>query len=317
MNVREPTEVVRSWTTDSRRWANFKPRDGDIVICTSAKCGTTWMQQIVSLLVFQSPEPRSVQEPSPWLDMRVPPLEAMLANLEGQTHRRFIKSHVQLEALPVYDALRYIHVARDGRDAFMSWHNHSFNYSDMAVASQSAAGMADETIGKPLPRPSESIRDYFDVWMTEGEGARLADDFPASRYFAIERSYWAARRTMPNLLMVHYADLKADLNGQMRRIAAFLGMDIPEVVWPSLIEAASFDSMRKNGATLMPRAAMGWDKGHERFLNKGTNGRWRDELSAEQIARYETRAARELSPSLAKWLANGSLAAGDPLQMAD
>src|ERR1043166_8841424 len=59
-----------TWTTDSTRWAHYTPRDGDVIIGTAWKCGTTWTQQIVSLLIFQSPEPRPILEISPWIDCR-------------------------------------------------------------------------------------------------------------------------------------------------------------------------------------------------------------------------------------------------------
>jgi aryl sulfotransferase len=309
--VNAPTRETRSWTTDSRRWARYTPRPGDIVIATSAKCGTTWMQQIVSLLIFQSDEPRTLQETSPWIDMRFAPLDEVMKQIEGQSHRRFLKAHIAFDALPVYDEVRYIHVGRDGRDAFMSWHNHCLGYSPGSLAVADWFGQQDESIALPHPRTPQDPREFFDPWMTEGEGARLADDFPAARFFEIERSYWAERKR-PNLLMVHYNDLKADLEGEMRRIAAFLDISVPEELRPALVHAAGFDFMRQNGAALMPRAAMGWDKGHERFLNKGTNERWRAVLSAEQVARYEARMTRELPPNLARWVAHGRLVAGDP-----
>jgi aryl sulfotransferase len=316
MQMHAPTREVRSWTTDSRRWAQYTPRDGDIVIATAPKCGTTWMQQIVSLLVFQSTEPCAIHMISPWIDMRVPPLETVMEFIAAQTHRRFLKSHLPFDAMPVYDGVRYIHVARDGRDAFMSWHNHASNYSELSVTVQTAAGMADETIAKPLPRPAASPHDYFDVWMTDGPEAALVDDSPAMRFFDIEKSYWEARHA-PNLLLVHYNDLKADRGGEMRRIAAFLGIDVPETLWPELVAAADFEFMRKNGAALLPRAAMSWDKGHERFLNKGTNGRWQSALTPQDIVRYEARVGREFSPNLARWIEKGRLIAGDPRATAD
>jgi aryl sulfotransferase len=316
MLVRKPTKELRSWTTDSRRWAHYRPRAGDIVIATAPKCGTTWTQQITSLLVFQSPEARDLQSTSPWIDFRLPPIEAVTASIEAQTHRRFIKSHLPFDAMPIYDEVRYVHVARDGRDAFMSWHNHAGHYSPATRELQSAAGMADETVARPLPVLPEKPADYFDTWMTEGPQARLLNDFSASGYFDLERSFWKARKE-PNVLMVHYADMKADLEGEMRRIATFLDIEIADSVWPQLVSAAGFDFMRKNGATLMPRAATSWDKGHERFINEGRNERWREALTPEDIARYEARAARELSPALASWLEKGRRIAGDPRLSAD
>src|SRR5437879_5680814 len=56
--LRAPAQEVRTPVADSRRWNLFEPRDGDIVIGTFAKCGTTWTQRIVDLLVFQSPDVR-------------------------------------------------------------------------------------------------------------------------------------------------------------------------------------------------------------------------------------------------------------------
>ncbi|HVZ91949.1 MAG TPA: sulfotransferase domain-containing protein [Rhizomicrobium sp.] len=316
MLAASPTREIRSWTTDSRRWAHYLPRAGDIVIATAPKCGTTWMQQIASLLVFQSPEPREIQLISPWIDFRLPPIEAVVAAIEAQTHRRFLKSHLPFDAMPIYDEARYIHVARDGRDAFMSWHNHASHYSPMARQMQSAAGEADETIARPLPQAHPDPRAHFAAWMTEGGGERLLDDAPASLYFQMEKSWWAQRHRA-NVLLVHYNDLKADIEGEMRRIAAFLDIAVDEALWPKLARAAGFEFMREHGATLMPRAALSWDKGHERFINEGRNDRWREALSAEDVAAYEARAAREFSPALKSWLEKGRLIAGDPRSSRD
>jgi aryl sulfotransferase len=316
MLVSTPKKEVRSWTTDSRRWANYKPRNGDIVIATAPKCGTTWTQQIASLLVFKSPEPREIQNTSPWIDFRLPPVDTVMAFLEAQTHRRFIKSHLPFDAMPIYDEVQYIHVARDGRDAFMSWHNHTSNYSPFARENQSAAGMADETVARPLPATHASPHDHFQVWIEDSPDVRLRDDSPASNFFALERSWWAERKR-PNVLLVHYNDMKADLGGEMRRIADFLDIEISEDVWEGLIAAASFEFMRENGATLLPRAATSWDKGHERFINKGTNERWRTALTPEDAALYADRAARELSPPLSRWLEQGRLKAGEPKDTGD
>ncbi len=76
------------------------------------------------------------------------------------------------------------------------------------------------------------------------------------------------RAARTELLMVHYNDLKKDLAGEMRRIAGFLDMDIPESLWPELVEGADFEYMRKNGATLMPRAATSWTKATSGFSTR-------------------------------------------------
>ena len=104
---------------------------------------------------------------------------------------------------------------------------------------------------------------------------------------------------------MHYNDLKADLSGEMKRIAAFLGIETPAVLWPELVEAATFEKMKNEGAALLPGIEMAVRGGHQTFLNKGTNGRWRDVLTKDDVARYRERAAAELSPGLNDWLEHG------------
>jgi aryl sulfotransferase len=77
---------------DSARWEGFRFRPDDIVISTPPKCGTTWTQMICALLILQTPAfDRSVDLISPWLDMQTRDLASVRADLDAQTHRRFIK----------------------------------------------------------------------------------------------------------------------------------------------------------------------------------------------------------------------------------
>jgi aryl sulfotransferase len=145
----------------------------------------------------------------------------------------------------------------------------------------------------------------------KGDGVPTADTF-----FDLERTYWQ-ERNRPNLLMVHYNDLKADLSGEMKRIAAFLGIETPAALWPELVDAATFAKMKNDGTALLPGIEMGVRGGHQTFLNKGTNGRWIGVLSKADVKAYRDRAAAELSPSLNKWLENGRLGAGDPKSSVD
>ncbi|MFC6639929.1 sulfotransferase domain-containing protein [Sulfitobacter sediminilitoris] len=66
------TREIHNHHFDSTIWNDFKFRDDDIIIATYAKSGTTWVQQIVSQLIFNGVEGHDVAEMSPWLDLRVP-----------------------------------------------------------------------------------------------------------------------------------------------------------------------------------------------------------------------------------------------------
>ena len=280
-----------------------------MIIATAPKVGTTWMQQIVSLLVFQSPEPRPLGHTSPWIDCRFRgPVELMLENIETQTHRRFLKSHLPLDALPIYDEVRYIHVARDGRDACMSLLNHYKSFSKEALDGFDKIGLSDETIGRPFPRTPQTEREFFLYWIAGSED----EPTPRSDHFlSLERSFWRERRRS-NLLLVHYGDLKADLSSEMKRVAEFLGIKTLNSIWSRLVEAASFEAMKREGGRLMPQVERLFVGGHQDFFYKGTNSRWRDFLTEADVSLYERKIEAELAPALIRWLTEGRLIAGDP-----
>jgi len=112
--------------------------------------------------------------------------------------------------------------------------------------------------------------------------------------------------------VVHYNDLKADLSGEMHRIADFLGIEITPDLWPALIEAAGFEAMRRAGETLMDSVATSFKNGSQRFFFKGSNERWRRVVADEDLALYDAKAGAMLSPACRDWTARGRLLAGDP-----
>jgi aryl sulfotransferase len=309
--VRPPLREVRSRIFDSARWAAYQPRAGDIVIATFPKCGTTWMQRIVAMLLAASTEPMPVH--GPWFDFRLRgPAEETAAQAEAVTGRRQVKSHLPYDALPIYEGVKFIHVARDGRDSAMSFHNHLVGFTPMMNEIMDQVSLADPKFGdRVAPTPADPAQ-FFRDWLVDG-GAR---GDPGASYWEVERSYWAARGEA-NMLLVHYADMKADLAGEIGRIARFLQIEAPPAMIAEIAAAARFETMRAQGAQLMPGAGMAWDDGAQRFLYKGVNGRWKDVFSAQDVAAYEAKAEAEFSPGLAAWLEHGRLVAGDPAASPD
>lgn len=285
---------------DSTIWNDFAFRDDDIVIATYAKSGTTWTQQIVSQLLFQGAEDVNVPELSPWLDLRVPPKEVKLQALESQRHRRFIKTHLPVDALVFSPQARYIYVARDGRDVVWSMYNHHANANAFWYE---ALNDTPGRVGSPIEPPPASIRDYFNDWLDR-------DGHPFWPFWENVRSWWAIRR-LPNVMLLHFSDLKADMPGQIRRIADFLSIPVDEARWPAILEHCSFDYMKAHAANAAPLGGAMWDGGAETFINKGSNGRWRDVLSPEESRRYEERAVYELGVACARWLMTGDSKPGD------
>lgn len=317
MLIRPAGREYRTWVIDSRRWHAYEPRGGDIVIATAPKCGTTWMQQIVSSLVFQDAKPRPLYDVSTWIDARFLLSEAETYRaFNSQSHRRFCKTHLPADGIPIYDEVRYIHVARDGRDAALSMHNHFTALSEERLKVFDEIGLRDGTIRRPYPRFPSDPAEFYRLWMTTPAIDGHADGIPYPSWFDLEAGYWDDR-TRGNFLLVHYSDLLNDLDAEMRRIAAFLEIHVDEGTWPSLVRAAEFGAMQKAGDILMPLLVKGLVGGSGRFFNKGKSGRWQSVLSEDDVALYDAKVRQKFTPGLAVWMEGGRAKAGDPRESAD
>ena len=309
--VRPPLREVRSRVFDSARWAAYQPRPDDIVIATYPKCGTTWAQRIVSMLLAGSAAPAPVG--GPWPDFRLgPSIEVTLAEAEATTSRRHLKTHLPYDSLPLYQGVKFIHVARDGRDSAMSFHNHLSTFQPHMYEVMRQVSLADPKFGDMLPDTPEDPAEYFRTWLVDG-GA-MGD--PGASYWEMERSYWAARRDA-NMLLVHYADMKSDLAGEIGRIARFLEIEPAPAMMDEIVAAAEFEAMKQAGPALMPGMEMVWVGGSQTFLHQGVNGRWKGACAEADLAAYKAKVAAEFTPGLAAWLEGGRLAAGDPTTSAD
>lgn len=282
---------------DSTVWNDFRFRDDDIVIATYAKSGTTWIQQIVAQLIFNGEEGLNVAEMSPWVDLRVPSREVKLRAIEAQTHRRFVKTHLPADALVFSAQAKYLYVGRDGRDVLWSMYHHHLSAND---AWYEALNDTPGRVGPPIGRPPASVTQYYHDWLDH-------DGHPWWPYWENIRTWWAIR-DLPNICLVHFADLKGDMAGEIRRIAGFLGIAIDGDRWPSILRHCRFDYMKAHATQSVPLAGAFWDGGAQTFLHRGTNGRWRDVLKTDEILKYEYRAAQELEADCARWLATGQIA---------
>jgi aryl sulfotransferase len=252
------------------------------------------MQQIVAQLMFDGDPDVAVAEMSPWVDLRVPPKEVKLPLLEAQTHRRFMKTHLPVDATRFCPKARYLYIGRDGRDVVWSMYNHHVN------ANQTWYDALNDTpgrVGPPIEPPPDDIRQYWREWLDR-------DGHPFWPFWENIRSWWAVR-DLPNVKFIHFANLKRDMAGEIRAIAAFLDIPINESRWEAILKHCSFEWMKKNATKSVPLGGAFWDAGAEVFINKGVNGRWSDALTPEEVAAYETRSRNELGDECAHWVATG------------
>jgi len=317
---------------DSGRWLGFRFRPGDIVISTRRKTGTTWMQMICALLIFQTPElPDSLWELSPWLDSQVLPHDFVYAQLAEQRHRRFIKTHTPLDGIPLDPRVTYIVTARDPLDTFVSLRRHNEIIGpppDIIGPPPDRLGRQPDPIGPPPGRPGppparhlsgqprppkppgppqppqppasrEMLHDALLSWITDDDDpCQFPDSLPGVMRHLSDA--WA-RRGEPNVLLVRYDDLLADLEGQMRWLAGRLAITVPEPVWPVLTQAATFGRMRDRADTLVP-VPPGVSADAAAFFRRGSSGAGRELLSDEELAGYYARATQLAPPDLLEWL---------------
>ncbi|MCC3256104.1 sulfotransferase domain-containing protein [Xanthomonas campestris pv. campestris] len=294
--VRKKTREYRNRFFDSSVWNDLAPREGDIVIASYAKAGTTWLQQIVAQLIFGGEPDIDVSAISPWVDSVYPDKATKLALLKAQSHRRFMKTHLPADALVTSPLARYLYIGRDGRDMALSLYDHQCAVSQDAQARLHANGGKSGKLR--VVSPPGLPRDAYVAHWLEYDGA------PFWPLWENVRSWWE-RREDANVLLLHYADLLDDLPGQIRLIAAFLGITVAQDRWDAIVAHCRFDYMRQHAARYVPQGTGLWREDGKAFFNQGRIGRWREVLPAELNTAYSRRAEAELGRDAAQWLAHG------------
>lgn len=201
----EDRRVYQNYLIDSTRWDRIVQRPGDIVIVTPYKSGTTWMQNIVLHLVFGDLRPRVISDHSPWVEMRLAPIEAVVAQLEAQDHRRCLKCHLPRDGIALRKDSKYIIVGRDPRDVFMSLWNHYSSFTPEFIA---AVNDTPGRVGPPLLPCPDTIRDLWNLWINRGWFDWETEGYPHWSNLRHMQSWWQERR-QPNILFVHFNDLLA------------------------------------------------------------------------------------------------------------
>lgn len=290
---------------NSDKWDLVDLREGDVVISTSYKSGTTWLQTICINILYKGKIPgfdgdsfSGILEMSPWVDLRVPPPPVTQATLAGQSGRRVMKSHLPLDGLPFSPAAKYIAVVRDIRDVTYSWMNHWWAAREFFT---NFLNKFPGMIGPGMPRPEGwTHRSCFhDMAMNDCRGLGIW----SSWHFI---ATWLEYRHLPNVLTLHYANLKAQPREEISRIAEFIGVELTPEELDLVVHNTSFAFMKENNAKVLG-VGFGsiFEGGGATFLHKGTNGRWEGELTPEDISAYREMGAQRLGEEAMAWLETG------------
>lgn len=213
------------WEQDE---AAFTPRPTDVIISPYAKCGTTWLQQIVhTLRTGGDTDFEEIYEVVPWINVATQ--LGLDLDAEQRAEPRAFKAHATWDEVPA--GCRYIVSFRDPKDALVSMYR------------------------------------FFEGFLIE-PGTIPLEDFVASRLGDQPGSYWdhttswLAQRDNPDVLLLTFDDMKQDLPGVVRRVAEFLGVPTDPERLAVATELSGFAYMSANPGPFSDPWMVAWAVEH-------------------------------------------------------
>ena len=202
----------------------YTPTPQDVFVVTQMKCGTTWMQHVVYEVLHRGngnlvETGAAMYAVAPWLEGRksVPVDQAPLLGTERPS--RIIKTHLPAQLCPSNPLSRYIYVARHPVSCYAS-----------------CVDFVLTNIGAMAPEPSA-----FEEWFCS------RDLMWWGTWTDHVTGWWSRSRDSSNVLFLFFEDMKKDLAGIVRQVAAFLGVaPLDERELANVVQKCGFAYMQEH-----------------------------------------------------------------------
>jgi len=243
-------------------WEGYQPTAHDVIVCSYLKSGTNWTLQIAQQIAWRGrAEFEHIHDVVPWPDQVLKgyaiPLEDTRAASASPTGLRVIKTHARWQDIPYSKDAKYVLVVRDPKDAFVSSHHF----------------IRDALLGPLMP----SVESWYAFF--------LSRSFPAGFWAEHAHSYWSAR-DLPNTVFLTFKEMKADLPGAVRKVAALLDVDLTEEELALVCRRSSFDFMKGVDEKFAPGALTPLSPGAG-LVRRGRQGGAGEMLSLAQQRRMD------------------------------
>ncbi|KAF8787284.1 sulfotransferase 1B1-like [Argiope bruennichi] len=260
---------------------DYQPQDGDIIIASYPKTGTTWLQYIVLQILSKGKSFPSFNDlmfkEAPYLEM------AGIASIEALKKPRVYKHHFPYNLVKKNEKAKCVYIYRNPEDTVVSFYHHT----------QSVTFNSDIDF-------DQYVKDF------------ISANVPYGSYFEHVKSY-LDHKDDNNLLILTYEGLHSNTKEEFLKIAKFLGEEYykalsnDDSLLNKIIKQTSFENMKNNLYYVLPDTISkdSFKHGPQKveFFRKGTTGEGKKRLSPEQQDRLREVAEKVLegTDAMSKW----------------
>ncbi|XP_077553598.1 sulfotransferase ssu-1-like [Haemaphysalis longicornis] len=237
---------------------NFEPRENDIVVDSYPGCGSSWVLQIVYLLLNNAHLGKITET----LSKEVCYLEAEGTQVETYKAPRIIKTHLPFNSIAYNEKAKYIYIARNVKDCCVS----IFHIMKTFPEDYQFNNGTFEDLFECFIRGEMEYNDYFDHLLP-----------------------WWNYRQRENVLFLVYETMKKEPKEHVQIIAKFLGAHINEFIQEqsklqSVLRMSNILFMKlkvRDYASVVPKRKF--------FIREGVVGQWKNFLTGEQSRRIDNK----------------------------